>query len=80
MLKTTNGFLFDNFKKICSLTVGDTIETNTGTYKVADFTQIFSLLENIPLPGHVITTETGEKIMSTDVINVVGVEATNMEI
>lgn len=71
MLKKTSTFLFDNFKKICCLTVGDTIETNNGTYKVADFSQICILRENIPFPAHMIMTETGEKIISTDVINVV---------
>lgn len=59
-------------KKMCCLTVGDTIETNNGTHKVADFSQICIFKENIPFPAHMIMTETGEKkITSTDVINVV---------
>ena len=78
MAKRTNGFLFDNFKKECCLTIGDTIETKDGVYKVADFSQICVLKDNIPFPSHVITTETGEIIMSTDVINVIGIVPTSI--
>lgn len=78
MIKQTSSFLFDDFKKICCLTVGDTIETNNGKYKVADFNQICVFKDDIPYPGHAIITETGEKIMSTDVINVVDVTSTSI--
>lgn len=72
--KETNGFLFDNLTKLCHLKVGDTIETNDGRYKVKDFVQICIMKDNIPFPGYCVFTETGEKILSNDVINVVGVE------
>lgn len=58
---------------MCCLTVGDTIQTDNGEYKVADFNQICILRNDIPYPAHAITTENGEIIVSTDVINVVGV-------
>ena len=74
MEKKTNGFVFDNFQKMCCLTVGDTIETNDASYKVADFLQIILSEKNTQFPGHVIITETGEKIISKDVIKVIGVE------
>ena len=36
--------------------------------------QIYRSQNNTPYPGHCIFTETGEKIFSNDVVNVVGVE------
>lgn len=72
--KVSNAFLFDNLTKICRIKIGDTIETNKGKYKVKDFAQVCIMKNNTPYPGHCIFTETGEKIFSNDVINVVGVE------
>lgn len=74
MEKKTNTFIFDNFKKMCCLTVGDTIQTDNGEYKVSDFSQICVLRNGMPYPSYAITTENGDIIVSTDVVNVVGVE------
>jgi len=57
---------------MCHLKVGDIVETKYGKYKVKDFAQICIMKENIPYPGYGIITESGDKITSDNVINVVG--------
>ena len=72
--KVSNGFLFDSLTKLCCIKIGDTIETDKGKYKVKDFVKVCIMKHDIPYPGYCVFTETGEKIFSNDVINVVGVE------
>ena len=73
-VKESRGFLFDNMTKMCRLKAGDTIETKDAEYKVKDLVQVCIMKDNITYPGFCVITETGEKIFSNDVINVVGIE------